>query len=139
MAFRTAFMVGYQVSMATLSNEQRRTFMALLCRVAWADGVVQESERDAVRDIAGRLAGDAVSEAELTAWLDDGPPDTDLASLPEGLGQYFYYEAFKLAEADGHLAEEEVELLEAIVSRVFSGQPKGTPLARIAIARKKGD
>ncbi len=111
--------------------------MALLCRVAWADGIVTESERAVVSSLAQRLGGGTISDDELAAWLDDGAPETDLAALPDGLGQFFYYEAFKLAEADGHLADEELELLESIANRVFAGHAEGTPLARIALTRRK--
>jgi uncharacterized tellurite resistance protein B-like protein len=120
-----------------ISEDDRRSFVALLCRIAWADGVVTESEREAVRSVALKMgAGESMGEGEFTSWLDYGPPETEIESLPESLSQYFYYEAFKLAEIDGDLAGEEVELLESIVNRVFSGHDEGTPLARIALAKR---
>lgn len=125
--------------MSQFSTEQRRTFIALLCRIAWADGIVRDSEREVVHGLAARLANGLFEEGELDGWLDDKPPPAELETLPEGLGQLFYYEAFRLAEADGDLANEEVELLEELLNRVFTGHADGTTLARIALTKRGQD
>ena len=118
-----------------VTQEQRRTLIALACRVAWADGVVEFEERAFIQDLVRRLGGPALEPGELEAWLDRGPPKTEIDALPPQLGQFFFYEALKLAESDGDLDPREQEMVEDILSRFFKqledDQGQGTPLARL--------
>lgn len=51
-------------------------------QVAWADGAVQERERQVILQLAERegLAGDASAMAQITRWLEAPPPDHEIKS-----------------------------------------------------------
>ena len=55
---------------------ERRTFIALLCRVAWADDSVADEEREYMRGVARRLG--FVDTAEIEGWLENGVPETEI-------------------------------------------------------------
>ncbi len=123
--------------MNALDSRQRRLLVALACKVAWADGVVTEAEQDSVRRLVERFAGVAVAASELDAWLTVGAPDVDLAGLPDDAGELFFHEALEVMRADGDVAAVEMDLLWQLMTRVFDRRPKGTPIARIALAKRK--
>ena len=114
-----------------LDDKQKRTFIALACKVAWADGVVEPEERERVAQLVQKLGGDTVSPAELDQWLASGAPPAELNELPPSIGEMFIYEAFRLCEADGVISDQELALIESLVSRVDRNKP-GTPVAKIA-------
>ncbi len=120
----------------SVTPEDRRHFIALACKVAWADGVVTDEEREFVRGLVQRLGGKAIGEPEMEAWLADGVPEQELEALPEGLGQLFVYEAMKLMEVDGDIDRAEMEMIEQLMGRVFKSREAETPLARIALKRR---
>ena len=115
-----------------LDEKQTRAFFALTCKVAWADGVVTDEERAQVVALAQRLGG---GPAELETWLASGAPPAELAELPPAIGEMFIYEAMKLVEADGDLADAELELIESLLSRVAKKQPAAT-IAKIALVKR---
>ena len=117
-----------------LSVEQRRTLIAMLCAVAWADGVVTDEEREVVRELAARFGG--VSDTDLDAWLDEGPPDAALESLPEEINQLFFYEALRIAQSDGDVSDEELALLDGLVNRAVDGRPDGVILGRVRLVQR---
>lgn len=119
-----------------LDASQRRAFIALACKVAWADGVVQDEERAQVAALVERIGGGAVSPAELDAWLATGAPPAELADLSPALGELFIYEAFKLIESDGDITDTELKLLDTICARVEQ-RHAGTPVGRIALVKRK--
>lgn len=121
--------------MDPVTSDQRRTLIALACRVAWADGVVADEERTYIRQLVQRLGGAAMTGEELDAWLDEGPPAAELETLPEGLGRFFFYEALQLAESDGDLDPREEAMCQEILDRVFVESEKGVGLAKIALKR----
>ena len=118
-----------------LDAQQRRAFIALACKVAWADGVVQDEERAQVAALVERIGGGAVSAEELDSWLASGAPPAELADLSPALGELFVYEAFKLIESDGDISASELALLETICTRVDQ-RHAGTPLGRIALVKR---
>lgn len=118
-----------------LDAQQRRAFIALACKVAWADGVVQDEERAQVAALVERIGGGAVSAEELDSWLASGAPPAELADLSPALGELFVYEAFKLIESDGDISASELALLESICTRVDQ-RHTGTPLGRIALVKR---
>lgn len=119
-----------------LDAEERRTFVALACLVAWTDGVVTEEEREHVLRIAERVGGGVVDAETLDRWLEEGPPETEISRLPASLGEYFFYEAMQLVQADGDIDDRELRLVETLMQRVFTSAPQGTPLARIALVKR---
>ena len=119
-----------------LTLAQRRTLVALACRVAWADGTVTEEERGYVLELARRFAPE-MARADVERWLDEDIARAELASLPESLERLFFYEALKLMEADGELSDAEQEMLERIMNEAFRQHGDNIPVARIAL-RKRG-
>jgi uncharacterized tellurite resistance protein B-like protein len=120
-----------------VSHEQRRTLIALACKMAWADGVVQDDEREQVQALVAKIGGeDAVTPDELDRWLDQGGPEADLSELPKALGEMFLYEAMELAEADGDMADAELSLIGELLARLAKRHDKKTPLAKIALKRR---
>ena len=120
---------------AMVDDKQKRAFIALACKVAWADGVVAESERAQVMALLQRLGGTPVTSQELDEWLSSGAPPAELGDLSAAVGEMFIYEAWKLVQADGDIDDKEVRLIESLMSRV-SKQHEGTPVAKIALVKK---
>jgi uncharacterized tellurite resistance protein B-like protein len=124
--------------MATFDDKAKRAFIALACKVAWADGVVQDEERAQVTALLKRL-GSPVSESELDEWLKSGAPPAELSELPPALSEMFIYEAWKLIEADGDVTDQEIKLIEGLLARVakvHENAGTGTKVAQIAIVKK---
>jgi tellurite resistance protein len=118
-----------------LDARQKRTFIALACKVAWADGVVAEEERERVAALVEKLGGQSVSPAELDQWLSTGAPPAELDELPPSIGEMFIYEAFRLCESDGAISDEELGFIEKLVARVAKKHEPGTPVAKIAVRK----
>ncbi len=114
-----------------LDPDQKRTLVALACKVAWADGVIVENERVEIKALLDRLGGAPVTDAELDAWLTTGAPEVELASLPEPIREMFVYDAMKLAQADGNLTTREVDLIQSLMDRVAELR-HGVTLGKIA-------
>lgn len=118
-----------------VDDKQKRAFMALACKVAWADGVVAESERAQVTALLQRLGGTPVTSEELDQWLSSGAPPAELGELSPAVGEMFIYEAWKLVQADGDIDDKEVRFIESLMARV-SKQHEGTPVAKITLVKK---
>ena len=118
-----------------LDDKQRRAFIALAVKVAWADGVVADEERAQVAALAARIGGGAVSADELDKWLASGAPPAELTDLPQALSELFVYEAFKLIESDGEITDSELQLLQSLMTRVDQ-RNQGTPIGKIALKKR---
>jgi tellurite resistance protein len=119
-----------------LDDRQKRAFIALACKVAWADGVVADEERTQVAAMLQRLGGAPVTSDELDSWLTSGAPAAELSELPEAVAEMFIYEAMRLIESDGDMADSELRLLEQLLGRVRERHDEATTLAKIALAKK---
>lgn len=128
--------------MAALDDKQKRAFIALACKVAWADGVVAEEEKAQVTALLQRLGGTPVSAAELDAWLSSGAPPAELEQLSPALGEMFIYEAWKLIESDGDISDSEIKFVESLLERTQNAAeprafaPGGVKVAQIQLAKK---
>lgn len=118
-----------------LDDRQKRTFIALACKVAWADGVVADEERERVAALVQKLGGQAVSPAELDDWLTSGAPPAELAELPPSVGEMFIYEAFRLIESDGSISDDELHFIEILCARVQHRHEPGTSVAKVAVRK----
>ena len=121
-----------------LTRAQRRTLVGLACVVARADGVVTAEEEEMMQRLTRQYAGSACTLDEMEAWLADGVPACEaLATLPESLGQMFFYQAMELSGVDGDISEAEEAVLEAIMTRYFKQRPGGVknPLGRITLKK----
>lgn len=119
-----------------LDDRQKRAFIALACKVAWADGVVADEERKQVAAMLQRLGGTPVTPEELDTWLTSGAPPAELSELPEAVAEMFIYEAMRLIESDGDMADTEMRLIEDLLGRVRKRHEEATTLAKIALAKK---
>jgi tellurite resistance protein len=119
-----------------LDDRQKRAFIALACKVAWADGVVADEERKQVAAMLQRLGGTPITPEELDAWLTSGAPAAELSELPEAVAEMFIYEAMRLVESDGEMADSEMRLIEDLLGRVRNRHEDATTLAKIALAKK---
>lgn len=102
-----------------LDVRQRRDMIALLCRVAWADGVVVEAERARLSDILSRVGHGSVSETELDEWLEKGPPRVR-GSLPSDAKQLFVQEAMRVISADCDIAPAEMSTMRDVINYYFT-------------------
>ena len=125
--------------MSGVTREDRRTLIALMCKVAWADGRIDESEREYVQDLITRLSGEPGNAEELDSWLTSGVPDEELGALHPTLEHFFFDESLRLAQADGDLDDRELAVVETLMHKVFDPHPKGTPLAEIASAKARAE
>jgi tellurite resistance protein len=105
-----------------LDEKERRAFIALACKVAWADGVVEDEEREHVSALLARL-GSPVSPGELEAWLSTGAPPAEIEDLSPALREMFIYEAMGLVESDGKVSPAELKLVEGLLARVAKNHP----------------
>ena len=124
-----------RLAVMDIDPQQRRSAVALACKLAWADGVVTDEEREFVASLSRKL-GLPVDPAELEAWLNGGGPEAALSDLPESLGRMFVYEAMRLMEADGEIDARELALVEGMVERLFASREEGSTLARIALEKR---
>ena len=92
-----------------LDDKQKRTFIALACKVAWADGVVTEEERASVAAIVSRLGGSPIAPTELDDWL---------------------------VEADHDMSDAELRMIEDLVARVAKKHDPGTTVGKIAVVKR---
>jgi uncharacterized tellurite resistance protein B-like protein len=120
-----------------LDDKQKRAFIALACKVAWADGVVQDEERTQIAALLQRF-GAPVTEQELETWLTSGAPETELNDLPPAMREMFIYEAWKLVESDGDASSDEIKLIEGLLGRVAKKhEDTGTKVAQIALVKNR--
>lgn len=120
---------------AVLTDQQKRTFIALACKVAWADGVVTDEERVSVAQLMSRIGGAPIEPAELDLWLESGAPPAELEQLPPAIGDMFIYEAMKLVEADHDMSDAEMRMIEDLVARVVR-KHDGVKVAQVAVVKR---
>lgn len=121
--------------MSGVTREDRRTLIALMCKVAWADGRIDPSERAYVQALISRLSDEPVSSEELDSWLTNGVPNKELRPLPPTLEHFFFDESLRLSQADGDLDDRELAVVETLMNKVFDPHPEGTSLAQIATVK----
>lgn len=102
-----------------LTPTQRRTLIALACKVAWADGIVTEEERDYVLGMVTRFAKGVLDSGEVEEWLDNGAPELGSVELPQVVSSIFLLDAIKIMKADGEVDGDEHQQLDRIMEQVF--------------------
>ena len=102
-----------------LEARHRRDLIALLCRVAWADGVVVDAERVRLREIFLRVGHGAVSEDELELWLSEGPPRVT-GTLPGDAKALFVQEAMGVISADRQIDPSEMTAMRDVINYYFT-------------------
>jgi uncharacterized tellurite resistance protein B-like protein len=102
-----------------LSMDERRDLIALLCRVARADGQVVDQERERLSSVLTRVGEGSVSQAELDSWLRDGPPKVT-RELSAQTQQMFMNEAMGVVAADRHIDPLELHAIRQILKSCFT-------------------
>jgi uncharacterized tellurite resistance protein B-like protein len=102
-----------------LSESERRQLIALLCRVARADGSVVREERERLASVLTRVGQGAVTPEELEGWLAHGPPRVE-GTLSPLARQTFMNEAMGVVAADRHIDTLELHAIREIVKSCFS-------------------
>jgi uncharacterized tellurite resistance protein B-like protein len=102
-----------------LDIRQRHDFIALLCRIAWADGQIAEGERARLREVLLRIGKGAVMPDELERWLNDGPPRVE-APLPAEAREAFINESMRLNAADCDVDPAEMRAMQDILNYYFT-------------------
>jgi uncharacterized tellurite resistance protein B-like protein len=101
-----------------MTDEQRRTLLNLWCRVARADGFVDDAELMRLSKLFYRLAEDLVSAGEVDRWLEDGPPPVS-ELLPAALAPMFLEHAREIMLADREIEPSESALVRELLSSYF--------------------
>jgi uncharacterized membrane protein YebE (DUF533 family) len=102
--------------LSDLDREDRLRLMKFVCSFAWADLQIAESERKMVAKLVRRLRLDAEEKAQVEEWLDLPPPaeELDPGQIPQEHRALFLTTAREMIEADGEIADEEVENFELL-------------------------
>jgi len=100
------------------TDQQRRNLLNLWCRVARADGVVDNAEIDRLSQLFYALAEDVVTAAEVDLWLEEGPPEiTEL--LPAEAQGLFLEHARAIMLADQEIVPMESSLVRELLRSYF--------------------
>lgn len=98
----------------TLTDQDRRNLVHLVCVAAWSDADLAQAEREVVLDLAMQMALDEDTIEEVKAWLQHPPPDYDPYDLPHGHHEDFLEALWKVVLADGRIDPNESETLRMI-------------------------
>ena len=109
------------------TKEEQRRFIAALCKVAWADGVVQAEERSHLHALLRRLDADALPEEPSStvgstmafpesALGRPSPPISDRCSSTRRCGS---------RRPTARSTPNEMALLEAVTARLYDASSKG--------------
>ncbi len=101
------------MALEDLSREERLRLMRFVCSYAWADLHVAREERDFVARLVERLELDEEERAQVGRWLEvpPRPEDVDPNEVPRQHRSLFLTAVREMIEADGEVAEEELENL----------------------------
>ena len=102
--------------LSDLDREDRLRLMKFVCSFAWADLQIAQSERNMVAKLMRKLRLDADEKAQVEEWLELPPPadELDPAQIPDEHRALFLTTAREMIEADGEIADEELENFELL-------------------------
>lgn len=94
-----------------LSKGDRLRLMKFVCSFAWADLEVADAERQFISKLMRKLKLDEDEKKQVEEWLDlpPSPEELDPSQIPEAHKSLFLTTAREMIEADGTVAEEELE------------------------------
>ncbi len=102
----------------SLTTEERRTLLNLWCRIARADGVIDDAE---IEQLAGLFYGHgagSVSADEINDWLENGPPEPE-ARLSLSAESLFLDQARVIMSSDGDISSKEGAVLRDLLETYF--------------------
>jgi uncharacterized tellurite resistance protein B-like protein len=96
-----------------LNREDRLRLVKFVCSFAWADLSVADSERGFVHKLMRKLKLDPDEKRQVEEWLEVPPraEELDPAEIPREHRTLFLAVAREMIEADGEVAEEELETI----------------------------
>ncbi|MCZ7683865.1 MAG: TerB family tellurite resistance protein [Sandaracinaceae bacterium] len=99
------------MTLTELSKEDRLRLVKFVCSFAWADLQIADSERRFVHKLVRKLKLDNEERRQVEEWLEIPPraEELDPAEIPREHRELFLTTAREMIEADGEIAEEEVE------------------------------
>lgn len=99
------------MSISELNREDRLRLVKFVCSFAWADLTVAETERGFVHKLVRKLKLDPDEKRQVDEWLEVPPraEELDPAEIPREHRALFLATAREMIEADGEVAEEELE------------------------------
>ncbi len=100
-------------SLSELSKEDRLRLVKFVCSFAWADLEVADTERHFVHRLVRKLKLDPEERRQVEEWLDvpPRPEELDPSEIPREHRATFIAAAREMIQADGAVAEEELENL----------------------------
>jgi uncharacterized tellurite resistance protein B-like protein len=102
----------------TWTPAQRRTLLNLWCRVARADGVIDDSEVERLSELFHELGQGVVESSELERWLEEGPPEPE-GKLPAEAMPMFHERARTIMAADREIVLSESTTLRELTEKWF--------------------
>ncbi len=99
------------MTLSELSKEDRLRLVKFVCSFAWADLQIADSERSFVHKLVRKLKLDPDERGQADEWLEMPPraEELDPTEIPREHRALFLSTAREMIEADGEIAEEEVE------------------------------
>lgn len=99
------------MTLSELSQEDRLRLVKFVCSFAWADLTIADSERSFVHKLVRRLKLEPDERRQVDEWLEMPPraEDLDPTEIPREHRALFLTTAREMIEADGEIAEEELE------------------------------
>jgi uncharacterized tellurite resistance protein B-like protein len=99
------------MSLSELSKEDRLRLVKFVCSFAWADLQIADSERTFVHKLVRKMKLDPEERIKVEEWLEIPPhaEELDPAEIPREHRALFLTTAREMIEADGEIAEEELE------------------------------
>jgi uncharacterized tellurite resistance protein B-like protein len=109
------------MTLSELSKEDRLRLVKFVCSFAWADLSVADSERSFIQKLVRKLKLDPEEKKQVEEWLEIPPraEELDPSEIPREHRTLFLSAAREMIQADGQVAEEELEnlaLFEALLA-----------------------
>ncbi len=102
----------------SLTSSQRRTLLNLWCRIARADGVIDDAEMDQLAGLFYGHGQGSVSPEEINDWLEDGPPEPEV-KLPLEAEALFLDQARVIMASDNEVVPRESAVLRDLLDTYF--------------------
>jgi len=121
-----------------LADEKKST-LKLLVALAWADGRVDEEEKEVVEAMLDAFGAEEEEAAELREWATQPRTldDVDVSSMDKSDLELALQHGVLLTHIDGEQSEKEVELLVDLVDKLGLSKEEAKPIIESANAFAK--
>jgi len=106
--------------MTPFTADEMRVFVQAMCAVAWADGVVQDEEREILGEFVDMAEAEQNLAADVERWLLSpvDPSTIQWGTLSEDSRAFVYRSAVRVVMADGNVDPGESAFLRTMVSEM---------------------